>query len=133
MKRLLDTSVLIDILRGDPAVTARFRASQRSELLVSTVSSGELMAGAVLANDSHGELFAMELLLRPLTQLAFDEPTARRAGLIDVMLSKAGFRIGTSDRLIAATALQHDATIVTSDMRHFPRVPGLTVENWRAA
>jgi tRNA(fMet)-specific endonuclease VapC len=49
------------------------------------------------------------------------------------MLRRAGTPIGTSDRLIAATALEHDAVVVTSDVRDFMRVPGLIVEDWRAA
>jgi NAD(P)-dependent dehydrogenase (short-subunit alcohol dehydrogenase family) len=48
------------------------------------------------------------------------------------MLRRAGTQIGTSNRLIAATALEHDAVVVTSDVRDFMRVPGLTVEDWRA-
>lgn len=131
MMRVLDTSVLVDILRGDQHVTDRFRAMQCSELRVSAVTAGELIAGAAMARDTQRELFSVDLLLRPLKTLSLDAQTARRAGLIDVMLMKAGIRIGTSDRLIAATALQHDAVVVTSDKRHFLRVPGLVIEDWR--
>ena len=42
-----------------------------------------------------------------------------------------GHEIG--DRLIAATAIAHDASVVTSNVREFQRVPGLIVEDWRAA
>ena len=133
MKRLLDTSVLVDILRGDESVAARFRASSPTELVVSAISTGELMTGAALARDTHRELFSVDLLLRPLREVPLDAKTARRAGLLNVMLRRAGTPIGTSDRLIAATALEHDAVVVTSDVRDFMRVPGLIVEDWRAA
>ena len=133
MKRLLDTSTLIDILRDEPRVTARFRRTQPGELLISSVSAGELMAGAARAHDPQREVLAIDLLMRPLREAVLDGPTARRAGLLDAMLHRAGTPIGAADRLIAATALQHDAVVVTSDVRDFARVPFLRVESWRAA
>jgi predicted nucleic acid-binding protein len=35
--------------------------------------------------------------------------------------------------MIAATAILHDATLITSDARGFTDIPGLIVEDWRAA
>lgn len=131
--RLLDTSVLIDILRGEPNVTARFRSALQDDLLISTISAGELATGAALARDSHTQMFAVDLLLRPLKQVPVDERTARRAGLLDIVLRKAGTRIGVADRLIAAAAIEHNAVVVTSDMLDFLRIPGLITENWRTA
>lgn len=132
MRRMLDTSTLIDILRGEPSVTARFRAADPSELVVSAVSAGELMAGAARANDVQRELFAVDMLLRPLPQLPLDAAATRRSGLLDAHLRRAGTPIGTSVRLVAATALEHDAIVVTSDTRDFARVPFLVTESWRA-
>ncbi len=129
--RLLDTSVLVDILRGEPNVTARFRSALQSDLLISTISAGELATGAALARNSHAEMFAVDLLLRPLKQVPVDERTARRAGLLDAVLRKAGTRIGVADRLIAAAAIEHNAVVVTSDTLDFLRIPGLVTENWR--
>jgi tRNA(fMet)-specific endonuclease VapC len=39
-------------------------------------------------------------------------------------------RIGTQDLKIAATALAHDALLLSANLRHFELVPGLRVENW---
>lgn len=133
MKRLLDTSTLIDILRGEPSVTARFRATRPSDLLISAISAGELAAGAALAREPHREIFALDMLLRPLASVALDNRIAQRAGAIDAAQRKRGARIGVADRLIAATALEHDAVVVTSDTSHFARVPFLVTESWRAA
>ncbi len=38
--------------------------------------------------------------------------------------------MGRADLLIASMALARRATLVTRNVRHFPPVPGLTVENW---
>ncbi len=39
-------------------------------------------------------------------------------------------RIGTMDLKIAATALAHDATLLTRNVQDFSRVPGLRIEDW---
>ena len=38
--------------------------------------------------------------------------------------------IGRADLLIASIARARDATLVTRNLRHFEKVPGLRVENW---
>ena len=131
--RLLDTSTLVDFLRGDANTVAAMRAADVGDLATSTIVAEELFAGTALANDSHLELFRVESLLRPLRILPFDEKSVRAAGLLRVMLQKRGTSIGNGDRLIAATAIAHDASVVTSNVREFQRVPGLIVEDWRAA
>ncbi|MBB6051748.1 type II toxin-antitoxin system VapC family toxin [Armatimonas rosea] len=39
-------------------------------------------------------------------------------------------RIGTMDLKIAATALAHDATLLTRNAKDFSKVPGLRLEDW---
>jgi tRNA(fMet)-specific endonuclease VapC len=48
-------------------------------------------------------------------------------------LSAAGRPIGPNDLLIAATALAHNLTLVTHDLREFSRITGLKVEDWERA
>lgn len=131
--RLLDTSTLVDFLRGDVNTIAAMQRADVADLVTSTVVVEELYAGTVLARDSHTELFRVEALLRPLRVLPYDEKSARAAGLLRVMLQRQGTAIGSGDRLIAATAIAHDASVVTSNVREFRRVPGLIVEDWRTA
>ena len=131
--RLLDTSTLVDFLRGDTNTIAAMQHADVADLVTSTVVVEELFAGPALARDSHLELFRVESLLRPIRVLPFDEKSARAAGLLRVMLQQKGTPIGNGDRMIAATAIAHDASMVTSNVREFARVPGLIVEDWRAA
>ena len=56
----------------------------------------------------------------------FDEAAARR---FDDLRARA-LRLGTMDLKIAATALVHDALLLSANRRDFERVPGLRVENW---
>jgi len=45
-------------------------------------------------------------------------------------LISRGEEIGVNDTYIAATAFVHDLTLVTTDIAHFKRIDGLTVEEW---
>ena len=54
-------------------------------------------------------------------------PVMRIFGEIDARLSVKGARLPTSDLLIACTALSLGDEIVTGNLRHYDRVPGLVV------
>lgn len=45
-------------------------------------------------------------------------------------LRQAKVRIGTKDLRIAAICLANNATLLSRNLRHSQRVPGLTVEDW---
>lgn len=65
-------------------------------------------------------------LLIDSTLLTVTLPIMRVSAEIDAHLRAAGKRCPTSDLLIASTALARD-DVVTGNVRHFDRVPGLTV------
>ena len=54
----------------------------------------------------------------------------RKYGEIRWMLESKGKSIGDMDLFIAATALEEDLILVTGNVRHFERIPGLKIENW---
>ena len=56
-----------------------------------------------------------------------DHVAAKRAGAIYAELESAGSRIDGPDCLIAAVALLRGCPVLTGNVRHFERVPGLTV------
>ena len=47
------------------------------------------------------------------------------------LLYQEGQLISDADILIAATALQHNLVMVTENVNHFRRIPGLSIESWR--
>ena len=59
-----------------------------------------------------------------------DEAAAAEFGRIGSMLAERGTPIGEFDVLIAAHAVTLRCTLVTNNVRHFSKVPGLSVENW---
>lgn len=101
---------------------------------ISSITVGEIVYGA------HKRPERREFLLRQLEQevlsrlevLSFDERAAREYGPLRLNLERQGGVIGEANTRIAAIALSGGLTIVTGNVRHFGRVPGLPIENWLA-
>jgi len=72
----------------------------------------------------------LDALLRFLRVLPFGEAEARAAARIRARLEGEGKPIGPLDVLVAATALEQQAVLVTHNTREFRRVTGLRVEDW---
>ena len=47
-----------------------------------------------------------------------------------VELQRARLSVGTQDLKIAAIVLAHDATLLSRNLKHFEKIPGLRVEDW---
>jgi tRNA(fMet)-specific endonuclease VapC len=60
------------------------------------------------------------------TVLPFDQPAAER--FLDLRAART--RVGTMDLKIAAIVLVRRARLLSSNLRDFRRVPGLSVEDW---
>jgi predicted nucleic acid-binding protein len=75
---------------------------------------------------------ALSSLSAEFVVLPVDEEVAQRFGEISARLLDRGQPIATPDLLIAATALVHDLTLVTGNVRHFAEIDGLRVANWLA-
>jgi len=58
---------------------------------------------------------------------------ARQAFAVQRYLGQTGREIGRMDPLIAAQAIAVNTVCVTDNLRHFIRIPGLTIENWLRA
>ena len=65
--------------------------------------------------------------------IALDDECARVAGEIAGALLRSGQSVGVADVLIAASAIVHQRTLITGNVRHFDRMKrfGLQVDNWR--
>ena len=82
------------------------------------------------SRDSARRQAQFEQLLATVEVLAFDSSIARRAAEVRRDLEQRGEGIGPMDTLIAATALAHNATLVTRNTREFGRVRELKVADW---
>ncbi len=57
-------------------------------------------------------------------------PWTREAAEIFVRLRASGVRIGSMDLKIACIALSRNATVLTRNLQHFDKAPGLRAEDW---
>ena len=65
--------------------------------------------------------------------LPFDVAAARRYGEVRAELERLGTPLAEADLRIGAIALSRGLTVVTGNVRHFQRIPELSVENWLEA
>jgi tRNA(fMet)-specific endonuclease VapC len=72
----------------------------------------------------------VEAFLAGITVVPLDSAVAVAYGKARAALEHAGTPIGPLDLMIGAHALALKATLVTSDVREFRRIPGLAVEDW---
>ena len=131
---LLDTNACIRVLNGTSApLIARLRSHAPSDLRVSSVTRAELLYGARRSARVAENLRLLTGFFAPLVSLPFDDACAEEYGALRATLSAAGRPIGPNDLLIAATALAHDLTLVTHNLREFSRIAGLKIEDWERA
>jgi tRNA(fMet)-specific endonuclease VapC len=134
MGLILDSSVAIfaesrkapveDLLAEIRAVTGP------TEIGLSVVSVMELEHGIWRARDASRAKRRREFLedlieTVPIYPLTVE--LARKAGRIDAELQEKGIRVAFPDLLIGVLALDLGYGIVTENLRHFERIPGLTV------
>jgi tRNA(fMet)-specific endonuclease VapC len=133
---LLDTSTCVASLKRRPTIvlerlTTELRSS--TSIAVSTIVLLELWYGIERSAESHRKenLARLATFLRgQLDLLVFDATDGRRAASICKTLNAAGMPIGAYDLLIAAQAVERGMILVTSNLREFQRVEGLTCEDW---
>ena len=131
---LLDTDILSNLLRRSPstALVTMLASIPPEQQFTSSITLGELVYGAYRLQERAGALLQRldETLLPNLPILPFDASAARRYGEVRAELESRGTPIGDADLRIASIALVRDLTVVTANVRHFQKVPGLPVENW---
>jgi tRNA(fMet)-specific endonuclease VapC len=126
---MLDTDTVSFALRGAGGVTQRLLEKKPSEVCISSVTLAELRFGAERRRSPRLHRMIAELM-SPLLVAPFDASAADLFGQVGVALADSGAPIGQMDTLIAAHALALDVTLVSNNLSHFGRVPGLRTENW---
>ena len=133
MSFLIDTNVLSELRKGrraDRGVRKWFEAADDKGLYTSVLVLGEIRRGveSIRRRDAAGAAALDQWLARMNESfgdriVAIDAAVADRWGLLNVP-----DRVPTVDGLLAATALVHDLTVLTRNVRDFTRT-GAKVEN----
>ncbi len=129
---LIDTDILSYAVRGDFDVLDRFERAGRTPLLISSITYYEIRFGIERCAGRRRLRLAFESIFPLITILPLDGPVADRAAIIRAELESQGYVIGPIDPLIAATAIEHDLTLVTHNTSHFEHVKALKLNDWKS-
>lgn len=122
---MLDSNVLISHLRTPLSRNAFLaRLAPGIDLFVSVITRTEVLAGM----HEREALRTMDLL-QAVESLPVTAAIADRAGRWLYQYARHGVQLAQADALIAATAVEHEMTLVTRNTKHFP-MPELRVQTW---
>ena len=125
MRLLLDTTVLIDVLRGRPAAE-RVRALRDTGQApwICAINVEEVLRGAKATEDALVKRFLSGMRVARL-----DLQEGERAARWRREHASQGVTLSQADCLIAAAAVGVGARLATGNPKHFP-MPELDVEHW---
>jgi predicted nucleic acid-binding protein len=129
----LDSSLVIDLCRelARERPGAAFEALESIDeaeiLAVSVHVVCEVRAGAELARVPLREHEALDRVLAGLLVAYPDDRFAAQYSRVLAAVHRTGHSIAPMDLLIATAAVVDDASLVTRNVKHFSRVPGLRV------
>ena len=129
MNYLVDTDWVVDYLKGRTPVVDRLHILAPEGLAISLITYGEIYEGIYFGQNSEQHESGFRNFLRGVVLLPLDRAVMRRFARVRGDLRSKGQLIGDPDLLIAATALHHDLTLLTHNVRHFGRIAGLKVED----
>ena len=135
MTYMLDTDMCSYIMRDRAAWVLQNlndKSSAGHAICMSVITYQELRFGAEHVNSKkyHERIDAMCERIDYIADWGTQQ--ADTFATTQAKLFRAGAPIGFTDMMIAAHALTIDAVLVSNNVRHFAKVPGLSIENWLA-
>ena len=132
MRYMLDTNVLIKLIRGDQGkIKQTLLLNSSKDIYISSITVAELMHGAEKSKSPKDNKILVAMALSTFTVVDFDVDAAIEYGFIQNELEREGNLIGTMDMLIAAHARSLDITLVTHNTKDFCRIENLKIEDWQ--
>lgn len=123
MTVLVDTSILIDHLRGNAEARQALRKAADSgrRVAASVVTKVEVLAGMRPSEEDR-----TRRLLDVIDWVDVDDPIAEQAGALANQYLRSHPGVDPIGYIIAATAQALDADLWTANLKHFPMFPQLT-------
>lgn len=128
---ILDTSFLIDVLRGEKEVREWEERldNGEEEPIITSISVMEIWEGVIHSGNTE-ELKKIENLLEGLSSIEFDSEDGKTSGEILASLANKGNPIDVEDVMIGAIALNSNQKILTKNPAHFERIDNLEVKSY---
>lgn len=133
MKCVLDTNAVSALMKGAPAAVARLARTSPADVSVPQPVLAEIAYGIERLPRSKRRKQLQErfdLVKVGIPPAEWSDAVSEAFGRIKSTLEARGQRIEDFDAAIAAHAVAAGATLITVNMGHMVRVPGLRVEDW---
>ena len=128
---LLDTNICIYAINGrHPLLTEHLLSIHPDEILISSITVGELEYGAAKSHWGDRTRKIMHAFLANFETIPFDDRDAALFGQIRAKLESSGTIIGLLDVMIGAQGINRGLTVVTHNTREFIRIPGIHLIDW---
>lgn len=130
MKYLLDTNIIIDLLRNRaPEVARKIADVGISECCMSDITLYELYCGAYSSANPLEEVAKIDNIA---TMIAIVQTSFKAAASQKALLKAKGQMIEDFDIMIGTTAEFNGLTLVTNNKSHMSRLHGVRIEDWTA-
>ena len=129
MKYLLDTNICISLLKNQYGIRETILNVKTKNCFVSEISIAELYYGASKSNNREERVKDVDFIVSHFGIV----PIFRALPLygdLKAKLEKDGNRIDDFDILIGSTAIANGMVMVTDNVKHLGRLPGIKIENW---
>lgn len=128
-KYLLDTCILVHLLRNHYGIADRIAHVGWDKCCVSEMSIVELFYGAEVSKNREQNIKEVEQLVEDLEVIPISV-CIREFCSQKARLKRLGTMIEDFDLFIGCTAIATNNILVTENINHLSRLEGLTVENW---
>ena len=125
MPYILDADWVIQALAGRPQAVNDLEMLAPEGIAISWVTVGEIYEGAYASPNPQAHLADFRQFLQPFAVLNLNDPIVERFAELRSFLRRRGELISDFDILLGATALHYDLTVLTHNVRHLRRIPGL--------
>jgi tRNA(fMet)-specific endonuclease VapC len=129
MSFLLDTDICSAYLKGNRPIGTRFE-QYNGRLSVSAIVASELFTWVMRAKASPAKLQGLMDFLNNVIFLDVNWEVSRKFGEIRAKQLDQGISTPEMDLMIASTAILHDLTLVTHNVKDYANVPDLKVIDW---
>lgn len=132
MKYLLDTDICSYIIKKRPqSVIDKFKSIPLGDIGISVITVCEFESGIPGSSNPEKLRSAIDTFLSPFSIVDYQQSDAIAFGKIDYFLQSKGIPIGDMDTLIASQALSRGLILITNNVKHYSRVPGIIYEAWK--
>lgn len=136
MTYILDTNAVSALMKGEASVVERLAATAPADVAIPQPVLAEIAFGLerLPRSKRRAALQArFDLVCAEIPRAEWTDAVSQTYGRVKATLERRGTRIEDFDAAIAAHALTVDATLVTANLDHMIRVPGLRIEDWSAS